>query len=117
MSAAGAILLIDDEEVVRLVARQLLEALGHAVEAHADPAAGVAAFAADPGRFAAVIIDYEMPGMRGPECLERLRAIDPGVRAILCTGHAAGDHAGFRAVLVKPFRLAALREAIARARA
>jgi CheY-like chemotaxis protein len=113
MSAGGAILLIDDEEVVRLVARQLLEAIGHTVEACADPAAGVAAFAAAPTRFAAVIIDYEMPGMRGPECLARLRAIDPGVRAILCTGHAGADHPGFQAVLVKPFRLAALREAIA----
>ena len=108
VSGKGRILVIDDDDLVRRTAVEMLRTLGYETTEANDGRAGVEAYKA--GHFAAVLIDMEMPRLRGIDCIRELRSIDPAVRAILCSGFNR-DHggdmrtAGFQGFLAKPYRL------------
>jgi CheY-like chemotaxis protein len=114
---------MDDEEVVRTVAEELLHELGHDVVCteHGDAAVDAYRRAKDAGRpFDIVILDLTIRGgMGGSETMVRLRAIDPEVRAIVSSGYSDDEivsdfrKQGFRAFLKKPYDLSALRETLA----
>ena len=123
----GRVLLMDDEEPIREMARFLLNRLGFQVELAADGAEAVRIYqtAQDGGQpFDLVIMDLTVPaGMGGQEALERLRQINPGVKAIVSSGYSSDpvlanyrSH-GFRGMVAKPYQLddltRALREALA----
>lgn len=121
----GYVLLMDDDAAIRSLVSRLLGQLGYSVEAVADGAAAVERYreALEAGRpFDAVIMDLTIPGrMGGREAIEHLRALDPGVRAIVSSGYSddpvLADHAryGFCGVLSKPYRAADLAAALAQA--
>ncbi|MGJ3232062.1 MAG: ATP-binding protein [Oceanicaulis sp.] len=94
--AGKRVLLVDDNEVNRLVARCFVEPLGVRVEEADSGAAALEAFAA--GRFDLVLLDVHMPGLGGVETLARLRALPGGdVPVIALTADAlAGDEARYR---------------------
>ena len=118
-------LVMDDEELVRDVIRELLEELGCDVEVAADGQAALELYAAasDSGRkFDACIVDVTVPGGMGGEELARLLLErDPGVRLIVASGYAhspvlaAYAAHGFKAVLRKPFRDSEIAAALQRA--
>lgn len=112
------ILVMDDDQDFRNLAVRFLSRLG--IDAAAVPDGRLAAelyqLENEAGRpFDAVILDLIVPGDRsGAETLYRLKEIDPGVKAILCSGYT-GDQLmtdfrehGFAAALNKPFGLAEL---------
>lgn len=116
----GTILVVDDEDDVRGVAVAHLAALGFAVQEACDGHQAVEMYAQQPGSIDVVILDMEMPGMRGSDCLRALQAMDPQVAAILCSGFAREEDqswrdAGFIAAVAKPYRISELRRAIQRA--
>ncbi len=86
-SDLGAILVIDDDETVRVVARRLLERRGFRVVAAEDGAIGIERFTEAPGRFALVLLDLTMPKMGGAATMKELRRIDPDVRVLLTSGY------------------------------
>ncbi len=109
LRGSGRVLIVDDDDLARGTAVEMLQSLGYdTVEAH-NGREGVAVYV--PGSFAAVLIDMEMPILRGTECLRELRDRDPQVRAILCSGfNRAGGSTdlgseGFGGFLQKPYRL------------
>jgi PAS domain S-box-containing protein len=110
----GMILVIDDEEFVRAATRGMLESLGYAVEEASGGESGIELYLAHRRHIRAVLLDMEMPRMRGIDCLRKLREHDPGVVAVLCSGFARDltwdqlKAEGFRAQLVKPYRLSEL---------
>ncbi len=121
-AARRRILVMDDDERFRKVAVKFLAGLG--CEAAAVPDGRLAAelyqLEMEAGRpFDAVILDLIVPGDRsGAETLYRLKEIDPGVKAVLCSGYTADplmtdfrEH-GFAGVLSKPFQLAKLRRTL-----
>ena len=122
LSGSGRILVMDDEEMIRNVLRQLLESLGYTVECVQDGTEAVAAYqrAQAVGQpFAVVILDYTIPGgMGGLETLARLRAIDPQVTALISSGYANNPvmadwaYYGFSGVVAKPYTIAQLQEAL-----
>lgn len=86
MEPAGRILIVDDEEIVLESCAEILRTAGYAVATASDGAQGlrqVEAFRPD-----LVYVDLKMPGMSGMEVLERIRAADPSVVAIVITGYA-----------------------------
>jgi len=111
----GRILVCDDEPAVRKITCRMLESLGYRAEGVRDGKLGVARYlreqaGGDP--FRAVILDLTVPGgMGGREALEKLRAVSPGIRAIVASGYSEdpvlADPAayGFRGALAKPYNL------------
>ncbi len=114
--------MMDDEEMVRAVAAEMLVALGHVVEIATDGNEALARFldARKEGKpFDVVILDLTVrAGMGGEETVRRLREIDPGVLAVVSSGYAANPvvadfrSPGFAAFLNKPYRIEAPRDCI-----
>ncbi|HUI11008.1 MAG TPA: PAS domain S-box protein [Bacteroidota bacterium] len=121
--AAGGnetIMVVDDEETIRLLVRDVLEEMGYTVLAAGDGRAALELYERNRGNVDLVILDMTMPGMGGRETFEKLKAIDPGVRAILSTGYAEDERArqmlalGVRAFVQKPYRVEELAAAVRR---
>ena len=88
----GRVLAMDDEESIRESLTSLLQRTGLETKAVGDGAAVLQEYsqARDAGRsFDLVILDLTVPGgMGGRETIEKLRQIDPGVRAIVSSGYS-----------------------------
>jgi len=118
--AAGApVLLIDDDERVRQVGQSMLLSLGLQPLLAADGPGGVEIFRERHQQIRCVLLDLMMPSMGGVEVLEALRAIDPLCRIVIITGyHEVSATNGLEtaqadAIILKPFRLTDLRNALA----
>ncbi len=84
------LLLVEDNDELRGATQGMLEALGYRVAAAANGAEALAALDemdALGRRIDLVICDVVMPGLSGPEVVERLRARDPAIRALLISGY------------------------------
>ena len=114
----GRILVMDDEEMVRELAIQFLGHLGYSVEAVADGELALESYKQsikEKNVFALVIMDLTIPGgMGGKEAIQKLKKIDPGVKAIVSSGYsndpvlANFKKFGFSAVLSKPYKIETL---------
>ena len=109
----GRILVMDDEDAVRNVAVRVLEYLGYEPTPARNGTQAVQEYrrAMEEGRpFAAVILDLTVPGgMGGREALEKIKALDPQVRAIVASGYSSDScmsnyrACGFAGAVIKPF--------------
>ena len=107
------ILVMDDEGAIRKLTEKMLLACGYQCESVPDGAAALRAYEAaihDQRPFAAVILDLTIPGgMGGRETFAGLKAIHPGVIAIVSSGYSDTNESseyqamGFAASLQKPF--------------
>jgi PAS domain S-box-containing protein len=116
------LLIMDDDETIRRTAGKILEHLGYRPELAASGEEAFALFkhaleSRDP--FDALILDLTIPGaMGGKECLDRIREIDPLVKAIVASGYSndpvLSDYArhGFRDILKKPYSIKRLAEVV-----
>ncbi len=119
-SPAGTenVLFIDDEEMLTVMGRQLLESLGYEVVTHTSSVAALEAFKADPQRFDVVITDMTMPDMAGDELAEEMIGLRPDIPIIVYTGYSkrideqTAESIGIRALLPKPIRKADIARAI-----
>jgi CheY-like chemotaxis protein len=109
------VLLMDDEESIRLLGAVLLQRMGLEVTTVAEGAAAVREFsdARDAGRpFGLVILDLTIPGgMGGLETMEAIRRMDARVPAIVSSGYsndavlADFRRFGFQAMVAKPYEI------------
>jgi len=113
----GMVLLVDDEETVRGIGREMLQELGFKVITANDGREAVEAFKATPG-IAFVILDLTMPHVDGEQCFRELRQLNPGVKVIMSSGFSEHEvnqkfsGKGLAGFIQKPYRLSMLREAI-----
>ena len=120
----GRVLVMDDEEAVRVVLGQMLEGMGHSAELAADGHEAIEIFkkASSLGRrFDVVILDMTVrEGMGGLEAIQALRKIDPGVKAIAMSGYVDNlvilepERHGFKEAMEKPFDAGKLLETLSR---
>ncbi|MDK9706552.1 MAG: ATP-binding protein [Desulforhopalus sp.] len=117
----GAVLLVDDEEMMRDVASAMLRRLGFEVYQAKDGVEAVEIFLKQGSEIKIVLSDLTMPRMNGWETLTALRQIRPNIPVILTSGYdeaqaIAGDHPEMPQVFLhKPYKVATLKEALAKA--
>ncbi|HEY3490147.1 MAG TPA: ATP-binding protein [Candidatus Deferrimicrobiaceae bacterium] len=115
---AGTVLVADDEEAVRDVARMMLEGAGFTVLTAADGIDAVELFRKRQGDIAAVVLDMTMPRMGGEDAFRELRRIDPGVRVVLSSGYNEQETVnhflgkGLAGFIQKPYRTKMLTEKV-----
>ncbi|HSS78254.1 MAG TPA: response regulator [Thermoanaerobaculia bacterium] len=81
------LLLVEDNDELRRATRGVLEALGYRVATAANGSEALAVLEELDGKIDLVICDVVMPGMSGPEVVERLRARSPEIRVIFMSGY------------------------------
>jgi two-component system, cell cycle sensor histidine kinase and response regulator CckA len=102
------ILVVDDEELVRMVTKAVLAYRGYHISEAGDGEEAIQKYAESNPRFDLVLMDLHMPRLNGYDALQRIRAINPKLKAILVSGGASdpaslgGDIEGV-AYLQKPF--------------
>jgi PAS domain S-box-containing protein len=115
---SGCVLVVDDEEAIRLLVEFTLTSLGYEVTAAESALKGIEfyrqALERDQ-RFDLVILDLTLPGgMGGKEALKRLIELDPMVNAVVSSGYAMDatmsryQDFGFRGMIAKPYEAAEL---------
>ena len=86
-SWTGKVLVVDDEEVVRTVTREMLEKLGFQVVAAENGVSGLKMYAEMHSQIKLVLLDATMPDISGHEVLSQMKALDPTSRIILSSGY------------------------------
>jgi signal transduction histidine kinase/CheY-like chemotaxis protein len=115
---SGTVLVVDDEEVVRDVAKHTLERYGYQVLLANSGLAAIDVFKRHPGEITLVVLDLSMPGMGGDEALPELRRIRPNVRVVVSSGYSEAEmmrlFAGQRisGLIQKPFTSTRLAEKV-----
>jgi PAS domain S-box-containing protein len=111
VKATGTVLLVDDEEVILDVGRELLEAIGYEVLTARGGREALRAYEDRQDEIDFVILDMVMPHMRGGECFDRLKEMDPAVKVLLSSGFSIDGEAkeilerGCDGFIQKPFNL------------
>ncbi|MBN2232451.1 MAG: response regulator [Deltaproteobacteria bacterium] len=107
-SGQGHILVVDDEEIITILLRKLLERLGYRATAVNDSRMALSLIEAQPSFFDLLITDMTMPHLTGIELARKVLAMKADIPIILCTGFSElinkeQAHAiGIRAYLTKP---------------
>lgn len=86
-AGSGTVLVVDDEEVVRKVAKSMLERYGFNVILAVNGREAVEIFEQRRDEIALIILDLTMPVMNGEEALRRLKAVNPKVPILLSSGY------------------------------
>jgi len=102
------ILLVDDEEAVVRLEKQLFERLGYHVTDSTSSIEALKVFLKDPSAYDLVVSDMAMPNMTGDQLARELTAIRPDVPIIICTGFSErinkekAEIIGIKGFLMKP---------------
>jgi signal transduction histidine kinase/CheY-like chemotaxis protein len=112
-----SILLVEDEDSVRVIIGALLRRHGYHVLEAATPGGAQEIFAHDADAIDLLLTDVVMPEMNGPALAQRLVSQKGTLRILFISGHAdaagpaalRGPHVGF---LAKPFQASALTRAV-----
>ncbi|MDX6541684.1 MAG: two-component system, cell cycle sensor histidine kinase and response regulator CckA, partial [Gaiellales bacterium] len=83
------ILLVEDEEVVRILEREVLERHGYTVLEADGPEHATELAHSHPGVIHLLLTDVVMPGMSGDKLAEQLLAARPEMKVIFASGYAA----------------------------
>jgi CheY-like chemotaxis protein len=114
-----AILVVDDEEIVRRATRSILERKGYNVLVADHGRAAIEMFRRDPDSIGLILLDLTMPVVGGEEAARFLRAIRPDIPIIVSSGYQESEvarrFAGFKvsAFLRKPYAASTLLEKVA----
>ena len=105
------ILVVDDEDHVRDLCKDILEAEGYVVITAADPLVARRIAAAQPVHV--LLTDVVMPAMSGLELADHVEAASKGTKILLMSGYTtAATQASGRTLLAKPFTVDALLGAV-----
>jgi CheY-like chemotaxis protein len=115
MATGGKILIVDDNNDLRMVVSKMLSRLGYEVSSADSGENGLGIFFKD--KFDIVLSDYEMPGMDGVAFAYSVKKSSPRTPVVIMTG--AGKETVFSRnstavdkVISKPFTLAEINETI-----
>ncbi|MFQ6082195.1 MAG: GAF domain-containing protein [Candidatus Aminicenantia bacterium] len=110
------VLVIDDDENIRLLLADILKPHGHRVTLAGSGQEGIEAF--KKGKFDLVLTDIGMPEISGWEVAKKIKSISPQIVIGFITGWAMQlneeelDRAGISLVITKPFKIEKILEVI-----
>ena len=113
----GIVLVVDDEEGVRALARRILEGGGYGVIEAANGAEALDVMASK-ARVDFLMADLDMPVMRGEEMAKKIRSLRPDLKVLYVTAHSEQlfkerpELIDGEAFLDKPFTMRGLLEAV-----
>ncbi len=108
------VLVVDDERDIRELTEEVLQACGYTVLTAASGEEALSEFSDQDQPIHLVILDLNMPGMGGHQCLRELLRLDPEVRVLVVSGYPATGQtrdtlqAGAVGFIGKPFRFTEL---------
>ncbi|MGE5894172.1 MAG: response regulator [bacterium] len=118
----GTILVVDDEEYIRDIAKDILQGLGYRVLAAASGIEALEVFKARRGEIDLIILDFIMPHMGGSETLKKLKALDPDAKVLISSGYGVNDEIvrlmntpGVLGFIQKPYHIAEIAETLKKA--
>ncbi|HKV73696.1 MAG TPA: response regulator [Gemmatimonadales bacterium] len=115
------VLVVDDEEAVRNVARRTLERAGYIVETAEDGAVALELVRREPGRYGCVLLDLTMPRLSGEETQLELQRSVPSLPVVISSGFSEQEAIrrfegrGVAGFVEKPYMPADLTAAVATA--
>lgn len=118
VQASGTVLLVEDAETERLLARRMLEQLGYRVIDARDGREAIRTFMSHRREIHAVLLDMILPNVGGKEAFRWMRKIDTTVKVVLMSAYVSEDRVkellqeGANAFLPKPLGLDALRKVL-----
>jgi PAS domain S-box-containing protein len=113
----GTVLLVDDEETVRGIGKEMLQQLGFTTITANDGREAIDIFKTTP-EISLVILDLTMPHIDGEQCFRELRRINPDVKVIMSSGYNEQEVTqkfvgkGLAGFIQKPYKLSTLKETI-----
>ena len=119
ITGTGHILVVDDEEVIRQMAKDLLSHLGYDVTVVPDGRKAVDYYKKFSDDIDLILLDMVMPKLGGRDCFRALKEINPDVKAILSTGYSLDSAVheildeGIIAFAQKPYQIKQLAEVVA----
>lgn len=117
--AQQRVLVVDDEDAVRLSVARMLTRVGFQVVVAESGDEALSVLAAAHGRFDVLLTDFGMPRMNGASLIDAARVRYPWLRTVLMSGYTGDEvvrqtlHGSTTTFLQKRFELAALVEAVA----
>ena len=114
LKGSETILLVDDEQLIVDVCREMLNELGYDVFVAHDGAEAIRIFKEHRGVIDMVILDMIMPGMGGDQVFEHLKGIDPKVKVLVSSGYGFETQVreireqGYAGFVQKPFNFQSL---------
>ena len=110
----GTILVVDDDQIVRMALIGAIRKLGYEVLEASSGSQAIEVFRQHGARISGVVLDLVMPGLSGRDTYLALRALSPGVRVLLMSGYSMNEEVeailelGVRSFLSKPYSMEAL---------
>ena len=117
-NGAETVLLVDDEEIVVGVGKQMLQKLGYSVLIARSGQEAVDIFKISPDDVDLVLLDMIMPGMEAGDTYDRLKSINPAIKVLLSSGYSLDQKAGAiiergcNGFIQKPFNMKILEDKI-----
>jgi len=111
LKGTETILLVDDEETIINVCRDILITLGYNVYIARNGQEAINIYKTNKDKIDIIILDMIMPGLSGEETYNQLKLINPEVRVMLAIGYSINNQAkkimenGCRVFIQKPFRI------------
>jgi len=89
--SSGCVLLVDDDNTIRIVVADVLNDLGYRVLTAKDGADAIKVFRKKQNEIDLVLLDMMMPVMNGADCFYRLKTIKPDVQVLMASGFVDGE--------------------------
>lgn len=114
----GRLLVIDDEEVIRSMMKEILEMLGYEVDVASDGFSGIEIYERNRDAYRGVLVDMIMPKISGREVYTMIKAVNPEAKVLMISGFTDENHVdelyalGLDAFVKKPFTIESIVEAL-----
>jgi two-component system cell cycle sensor histidine kinase/response regulator CckA len=111
IKGSETVLLVDDEEIILKVCREVLEAMGYRILTASDGKTAIEVYKKNRDEIGIVLLDMMMPGISGSELYDRMKEINPEIKVLLLSGYSINGQAteilknGCNGFIQKPFNV------------